>query len=73
MNIVAAEINDTKAISSRDKVVAFVELTKPRIAVMLVLTSAAGFYLASVGTFDVRALCEFNDRDHAACTWCSNT
>lgn len=52
MNIVAAEINDTKAISSRDKVVAFVELTKPRIAVMLVLTSAAGFYLASVGTFD---------------------
>ena len=53
MNIVAAEINDTKAVSSRDKMVAFVELTKPRIAVMLVLTSAAGFYLASVGTFNV--------------------
>ncbi len=31
---------------------AFVELTKPRIAFMLVLTSAAGFYLGTTGAFD---------------------
>ena len=34
------------------RVAAFVELTKPRIAFMLVLTSAAGFYLGSPGAFD---------------------
>lgn len=34
------------------RIAAFIELTKPRIAIMLVLTSAAGFYLGSVGTFD---------------------
>lgn len=32
---------------------AFVELTKPRIAFMLVLTSAAGFYLGTKGSFDL--------------------
>lgn len=36
----------------RMRVAAFVELTKPRIALMLVLTSAAGFYLGTSGAFD---------------------
>jgi protoheme IX farnesyltransferase len=34
------------------RLAAFVELTKPRIAFMLVLTSAAGFYLGTPGRFD---------------------
>jgi len=39
--------------SSRERVAAFVELTKPRIAFMLLLTSAAGFYLGNRGAFDL--------------------
>jgi protoheme IX farnesyltransferase len=50
---VAAEIQVQKAIGVRERVAAFVELTKPRIAILLVLTSAAGFYLATKGAFDV--------------------
>ncbi|MEQ1764297.1 MAG: heme o synthase [Pyrinomonadaceae bacterium] len=41
------------SISSRERIAAFVELTKPRIAFMLLLTSAAGFYLGNRGTFDL--------------------
>jgi heme o synthase len=37
-----------QSISVSEKVAAYFELTKPRIAFMLVLTSAAGFYLGSV-------------------------
>jgi protoheme IX farnesyltransferase len=47
MENIAAEIQATKAIGFRDKMSAYFELTKPRIAFMLVLTSAAGFYLGS--------------------------
>src|SRR5688500_11783150 len=36
----------------RMRVAAFVELTKPRIAFMLVLTAAAGFYIGTKGSFD---------------------
>lgn len=46
-------IEETKAIGLREKLAAYVELTKPRIALMLVLTAAAGFYLGSIGGFDV--------------------
>jgi heme o synthase len=49
---VAAEVQETRAIGFREKVLAYIELTKPRIAFMLVLTSAAGFYLGSAGGFD---------------------
>ncbi|HTH50925.1 MAG TPA: heme o synthase [Pyrinomonadaceae bacterium] len=49
----AAEIQVEKALGVRERVGAFVELTKPRIAILLVLTSAAGFYLGTKGTFDV--------------------
>lgn len=53
MDILTAEIQDTKAIGLKEKLAAFLELTKPRIAFMLVLTSAAGFYLGSAkGSFD---------------------
>lgn len=52
MDTVTANINETNAISSRERFAAFVELTKPRIAILLVLTSAAGFYLATTGSMD---------------------
>lgn len=53
MNTLAAEIGQPRMIGTREKLAAYVELTKPRIAVLLVLTAAAGFYLASAGSFDV--------------------
>lgn len=40
----------------REKLAAFVELTKPRITFLIVLTSAAGFCLGSRGEFDYLAL-----------------
>ncbi|MFL6254282.1 MAG: heme o synthase [Pyrinomonadaceae bacterium] len=40
----------------RGRVAAFAELTKPRITVLIVLTSAAGFCLGSKGSFDYLAL-----------------
>ena len=49
----AAEIEIQKAISLRERLTAYVELTKPRIAILLVLTSAAGFYLGTKGPFNV--------------------
>lgn len=52
MNATAAEIQEPKIAGLRDRVSAFVELTKPRIAFMLVLTSAAGFFLGTKGSFD---------------------
>ena len=51
MEIATAEIEETKITDWRVKLAAFLELTKPRIAFMLVLTSAAGFYLGSTGDF----------------------
>ncbi len=52
MDIITAEIEETKATGVREKLAAYVELTKPRIAFMLVLTSAAGFYLGSTQGFN---------------------
>lgn len=52
MDTVTAEINEQKSVGVRERLVAFIELTKPRIAFLLVLTSAAGFYLGNTGTFD---------------------
>jgi protoheme IX farnesyltransferase len=46
-------IQETKVIGIREKLAAFFELTKPRIAFMLVLTSAAGFYLGSDKGFNI--------------------
>ncbi len=53
MEVITAEIQEVKAIGVREKLAAYLELTKPRIAFMLVLTSAAGFYLGADGGFDV--------------------
>ena len=49
----AVEISVQKDIGVRERLMAFVELTKPRIAFMLVLSSAAGFYMGSSGPFDL--------------------
>ena len=46
------EIEDTGLAGLRTRISAFVELTKPRIAFMLVLTAAAGFYVAVKGASD---------------------
>ena len=53
MDTAAARIANNRMLGWRMRTAAFVELTKPRIAFMLVLTSAAGFYLGTTGTFDV--------------------
>ena len=52
MEAATADIQETRAIGVREKLAAYVELTKPRIAFMLVLTSAAGFYLGANKGFD---------------------
>lgn len=52
METATAEIHEPAVTGARMRIAAFIELTKPRIAILLVLTSAAGFYLGSVGTFD---------------------
>ncbi|CAN5514953.1 heme o synthase [soil metagenome] len=53
MDTITAAINAPKIAGIREKITAYVELTKPRIAVLLVLTSAAGFYLGSKGPLDL--------------------
>lgn len=53
MNVTTAQIDESKVAGMRERIAAYVELTKPRIAFMLVLTSAAGFYLGTKGTFDL--------------------
>ncbi len=51
MENIVTEIQDAKAVNLREKAAAYFELTKPRIAFMLVLTAAAGFYLGSADGF----------------------
>ncbi|MCY7377225.1 MAG: heme o synthase [Pyrinomonadaceae bacterium] len=53
MEIITAEIEATRAIGVREKLAAYLELSKPRIAFMLVLTAAAGFYLGAAKGFDI--------------------
>ncbi len=53
MNVTTAQIEESKVAGMRERIAAYVELTKPRIAFMLVLTSAAGFYLGTKGAFDL--------------------
>ncbi|HYJ90640.1 MAG TPA: heme o synthase [Pyrinomonadaceae bacterium] len=52
MDTFTANIEEARSIGVRERLLAFLELTKPRIAFLLVLTSAAGFYMASNGGFD---------------------
>jgi protoheme IX farnesyltransferase len=53
MEVITVNVQETRAIGVREKLAAYVELTKPRIAFMLVLTSAAGFYLGADKDFDL--------------------
>ncbi len=53
METATVEIQETHSISIGNKISAYFELTKPRIAFMLVLTSAAGFYLGGTQGFNI--------------------
>ncbi|MGI9035027.1 MAG: heme o synthase [Pyrinomonadaceae bacterium] len=53
MENIAAEIQENKGIGVKEKLSAYSELTKPRIAFLLVLTAAAGFYLGSDNGFNL--------------------
>lgn len=53
MDSLTVQIDQEKTAGMRAKFAGYVELTKPRIAFLLVLTSAAAFYLAARGSFDV--------------------
>lgn len=59
MNSITAELQTSSEISlvrdsltPRERALAYLELTKPRIALMIVLIAAAGFYLGSTNAFD---------------------
>jgi protoheme IX farnesyltransferase len=60
MEELAIELNpglvQLERLSARDRVAAYLELTKPRITFLIVLTAAAGFALASPGRVDYRAM-----------------
>lgn len=47
-------LTETGVIGMKEKAVAYFELTKPRIAMMLVIISAAGFYLGTKQAFDFK-------------------
>ena len=53
----SAAIVPLERLSARERLAAYAELTKPRITFLIVLTSAAGFGLASPGRVDYAALC----------------
>jgi protoheme IX farnesyltransferase len=52
MESFSANIDVVRAANLRERALAFLELTKPRIAILLVLSSAAGFYMASSTGFE---------------------
>lgn len=52
MESFTANIEEVRAVNLRERALAFLELTKPRIAILLVLSAAAGFYLASNAGFE---------------------
>ena len=51
-----AALIERQSLSLRERVSAYVELTKPRITFLIVLTAAAGFAMASVGRIDYTAM-----------------
>lgn len=52
MDSATVELAAARETGLRERLSAFTELTKPRIAFMLVLSSAAGFYMGTGGRFD---------------------
>jgi len=53
----SGSVVERERLSARERLAAYAELTKPRITFLIVLTSAAGFALASPGRVDYAALC----------------
>src|SRR6266404_5003825 len=51
-----ARVAQLERLNARERVAAYLELTKPRITFLIVLTAAAGFALASPGRVDYRAM-----------------
>ena len=51
-----AGVAQLERLSARERVAAYLELTKPRITFLIVLTAAAGFALASAGRVDYPAM-----------------
>src|SRR5712691_5741435 len=56
LNSTAVAEFERQRVSARDRVAAYLELTKPRITFLIVLTAAAGFALASPGRVDYPAM-----------------
>ena len=52
MESFTANIEEVRVANLRERLLAYLELTKPRIAILLVLSSAAGFYMASSAGFE---------------------
>jgi protoheme IX farnesyltransferase len=52
MQSLTSNIEDVRVLNVRERALAYLELTKPRIAILLVLSSAAGFYVASSTGFE---------------------
>jgi protoheme IX farnesyltransferase len=52
MESFTANIEEVRVANLRERALAYLELTKPRIAILLVLSSAAGFYMASSTGFE---------------------
>ena len=52
----AVAVIERPRLSLRERLAAYVELTKPRITLLIVLTAAAGFALASVGSINYLAM-----------------
>jgi protoheme IX farnesyltransferase len=56
IDLAPAAVGSLERLSARERFAAYMELTKPRITFLIVLTSAAGFALASSGSVNYRAL-----------------
>ena len=52
----SGSVGQLERLSARERFAAFLELTKPRITFLIVLTSAAGFALGSTGSIDYALL-----------------
>ena len=53
MEAISTTSDARRSVNIRERLEAYAELTKPRIAVMLVLVSAAAFYVGSAGVFNL--------------------
>ncbi|HEY8185330.1 MAG TPA: heme o synthase [Pyrinomonadaceae bacterium] len=56
IDLTPSSVGSLERLSARERFAAYMELTKPRITFLIVLTSAAGFALASHETVNYRAL-----------------